>query len=146
MIEHNAAQLLVPYLVSKGVASNPGTGNLWPAYINFLPEQPDEALCVFDTVGEVQGREMRGGQWLEKPGIQIMIRAKTNANGVNRGLKIINALKELYMFNVTLTSPTKQYQIHSFQRTSPTYPLGQEEGGSRLLYTLNGLITYGELT
>lgn len=145
MIEHNGSQVLVPYLISKGVASTPGTNNPWPAYTNFLPEMPNEALCVFDTTGEIQGREMRGGAWLEKPGIQVMIRAMTNANGTNRGLKISNALKELYMFNVTLATPTKQYQIHSFQRTSPIYPLGQEEGGARLLYTLNGLITYGEL-
>ena len=145
MIEHNGAQVLVPYLVFKGVASLPGGTNPWPAYVNFLPELPNEALCIFDTVGEVQGREMRGGKWLEKPGIQIMIRAVSNSNGVNKGLKIINALEQLYKYNVTLTSPAKQYQIHSFKRTSPTYPLGQEEGGARLLYTINGLITYGEL-
>jgi hypothetical protein len=144
MIEHNGAEVLVPYFVYKGVGSVPGTNNPWPIYINFLADQPNEALVIFDTTGSVDGRDMRTGELLEKPGIQVMIRAMTNRNGVSKGRKIIQAIEQLYKFSVTLTQPTKQYVIHSLQRTSPVYPLGQEEGGSRLLYTINGLLTFGE--
>jgi hypothetical protein len=148
MIEHTGAVVLTRQLIILGVVKLP-PATPWPAYVNFLAETPDQAIAVLDQPGVSGGREMRGGLVLEKPGIQITIRAKTNPAGTNFGLKLCEWLKTIANVQVVVPAgdglPQKTYLIDVFQRTSPVYPLGQEEGGSRLLYTINGLITYGEL-
>jgi len=147
-LEHTAATVLARYLISNGIVKLP-PAIPWPAYVNFMAETPNEAIAVVDTLGEMKGREMRGGKVLEKPGINIQIRAMTNPIGTNFGLKLCNVLEALNQATVVVPAGggivTKTYLVSLFQRTSPVYPLGQEEGGSRFLYSLNGLLTYSEV-
>lgn len=150
MIEHVASQIVIPYLIANGIVSAPGALRPWPVYRNNRPDQPDEVVTVYDYEGEFQGRMQRTGEVVEFPGIQVGFRAKsTRADEASIfGKRMCNVLDGILNATVVLTiSPgvTKTYQIQSFRRTSPVLPLGPEENGSRLLFTINGLITIGEI-
>ena len=148
MIEHTGAAVLVKHLITNGIVKLP-PATPWPCYVNGIAENPANAVAVMDQPGVQGGREMRDGLVLEKPGIQIMVRATSNNVGSNFALKLCNVLMTIARAEVTIPAdgsiPEKTYLIDVFQRTSPPYPLGEEEGGSRQLFSINGLITYGEL-
>jgi hypothetical protein len=147
MIEHTAAAAMVPYLLSTGLVVTPGSTKPFPLFLNDLPTSPDRAVVISDTDGVDNGRDMRGTR-SRYPGVQIMIRALKNGEGSQLGLRIINALDALLKYAVTLPNEEhvdRHYLLSSFQRTSDVLPLGQEEGTSRLLFTVNGLLTYGEI-
>jgi len=142
MIEHSGANVLIPILVATGLVNLPNTNRPWPVYLNFAPDQPDDIVTVYDVEGIDDGREMRGGQVIKHPGVQLRIRSRLYPTGSNKGFRLRDALDAI--LNASVTVETKNYKVSSVQRTSDVLALGLEENGSRQLFTINGLITYGE--
>lgn len=156
MIEHTAARVVQPWMVAQSTIQNlvslPNDNKPWPLYVNQMPAAPDRAVVVIDAPGSMLGREMRGKRVVTKPGIQFMVRARTHDEGSLMGLKICTVIDDLLGANVSireipsgLPAYTKNYKLSSIQRTSDVLSLGEEEGGSRLLFTVNALLAYGEI-
>lgn len=146
MIQHSGAHVLATYLYTTGIVSKPGSNLSWPLYVGTLPDQPAQAIVLMDTQGILGGRIQKTGRTLENPGWQFRIRANDTPTGILQGMKINDKLDAILRNEVNMLSPSKQYLIHAVRRTSPILPLGQEEGGQRYLFTINGTITYGENT
>lgn len=144
MIEHTGAEVLMNHLISTGVVSRSGSGRPWPATFNHMPEQPNDAVALYDTQGRMDGRMMRSGTVVEFPGVMVRIRSKTYSAGAQIAFRIIQKIDAILNAIVVVGAAEKQYKIDSVQRTSSLLPLGQEEGGSRELISINGLISYGE--
>lgn len=146
-VEHTAARVLTQYLIGTGVVSAPNTNKVWPAFYNRMPENPDNAVAIYDTTGRMDGREMPTKRVASHPGIQVRIRAKSYDVAAEQGFAIVRKLDEILRATVTITEtgqPNKQYLLNNVQRTSDLIPIGREESGMRELITVNGVITYSE--
>lgn len=143
MILHEASQVLAARLIVLGVFTNPTLNQAWPLYTNQLPSLPNNAAAVYDVVGYLEGRIMATGRTVEKPGIQIRFRATSQSVGVAKAAAVKNALDGIKRNTVVVDG--KSYILNAVRRTTPLLTLGQEEGGSRLLFTLNATLSYGEV-
>lgn len=144
---HSAAAVIGAYLQARGIFTDPMLNRPWPIYVNSLPDQPPELAVVYNTHGFIDGREFRGidniGLTIEHPGFQVLIRSPKNANADAKGSDVKNALDAID--GDVLVIAGHNYQLVSVRRTSPLIPLGEEVGGGRLLFTVNGTLTYQEV-
>lgn len=143
MIEDTAATVVAQYLIATGVVSKPGNNQAWPCYVNRQPTTPNDLVTVYDTAGKMDGRMMRSGKVSEFPGILVRLRAVSYDSGELMGMRIIQKL-DAALAAVVIVTGGKQYKLDSIQRTTNLIPLGPEEGGSREIFTTNGLASYGE--
>ena len=142
MIEHGPSQVLSVYLIATGVVNLP-SNPVWPCFYGQMPALPNQVVSIHDTDGILDGREMRGGKTVMHPGWQIRIRSQTENAAQIKGQQICIELDEI--LRTTVVIGAKTYKIQATRRMSPIIPIGQEEGGARLLFTINGTITYGEV-
>jgi hypothetical protein len=139
---HSAADVIAAYLFTTGVVSQPGSvSRPWPLFVNSMPEQPNEAIAIYDNLGDLDGKDMRTGRTLIHPGFLFRIRTNDNRRGERKGGELIVTMDGIYRNVVVVESIS--YLLQAAKMTTPTIPIGAEEGGSRLLYTVNGTITYG---
>ncbi len=68
----SAAEIVRQLLIDGGLGAE--SGNLWVIYVGFLPDEIDNAICVYDTAGTLDGRIMSTGEQIEHFGIQIRVR------------------------------------------------------------------------
>ncbi len=142
-LEHTGAHVMQVYMTAQGYGSSPSANRDWPLFRDSLPANPNNAMCLFDTEGVPDGREMRGGRTVEHPGISLHVRSISSPDGQKKALAIYPKwdaiLREVGIIE------GKSYLIQAITRTTPVLSLGQEEGGFRYLFTVNGIITYGDL-
>src|SRR6266568_4440050 len=121
-----------------------GEGEDWNAFISFLPDTPDRAICVYDTAGKMDGRLMDGEQ-VEHPGIQIRVRGPDYAETWEKAQDIALSLDT--MQKVVVTVEEKGYIIHNVSRTGAIIPTGVEEtgGNRRHHFTINMVLTLQRL-
>lgn len=133
------AEALAAYLVSQGIGSEVGSGQPWPIYVGHMPDTPDEALCVYDTVGIQHGRIQETGETQEHHGVQIRVRAMSYPVGRNKAVGIAQTLDAILRNTVVVGSDT--YFIQSATRTGGIPYLGLEKDGVRRLFTVNALLS-----
>lgn len=126
---------------SLGVAP-PGTVGQWPCYVAGMPETGNQALCVYDTTGILQGRIQRTGETIETFGIQVRVRAMDYETGYAKAVAINEAFDEL--LRVEVLFETHFYKIQAVSRKTPIIPLGPESGNKRERFTINYLATIAE--
>jgi hypothetical protein len=106
-----------------------------------MPDNPDNAICVYDTAGIREGRVQSTGESLSKPGWQIRVRSKGHPVGYARIQAIVSHLDGILQETVAISG--NSYIIQAVTQTSTVLALGQEpEGEKRNLFTLNGTITF----
>jgi hypothetical protein len=141
MIKHSGAAVMGAYLLTQGIFSDPQFNRPWPLFINSLPDQPNQVAVVYTVPGMIDGREMRAGT-IEHPGFQVMLRAAKNVSIDAQGVQLNAALDAIDNEIIHLGDTT--YLLLAMKRTTPLIPIGEEVGGGRLLFTLNGTLTYKE--
>lgn len=123
------------------------SGQDWHAFTSFLPELPDNAICVYDTSGKFDGREMREGTQIEHEGIMVWVRSTSYAQGwvkANAIAKMFDILNNaLVTYDPDDESAPEYYRIQNISRTGPIQPLGVDEIGSkrRHEFSINALLT-----
>lgn len=139
---HSGANVLQIYLIAQGVFTNPASGMPWPLFVNQMPNMPNICAAIYDTDGLLDGREMKPGRTVMHPGFQIRFRVFTFVDASAKGAAVEDKLDAI-LRSIVVINP-KTYKIQATRRMSPVIPIGQEEGTTRLIFTLNGTITYGE--
>ena len=132
-------QLLVDLqLGSAGVGSED-----WPVFVSFLPDVPDESICVYDTAGRLDGRLMLTGEQVEHPGIQIRVRGKDYSDTHKKAQAIAVELDSQKRKLVELESG-EFFTLINFSRTGSILSLGMEQEGDRrrFHFTINAVLTY----
>lgn len=144
MSNHSGAEILRADLIVGGIgvlfskATGPAS---WPIYTTHMPDNPDNALCVYDTGGRREGRVMRTGESVGKPGWQISARAEVFRVGMAKA-NVIAAYLDSILRN-TVSVDGVSYLIQAVKQTSMVLSIGQEPDGKRRnLFTLNGTITF----
>ena len=147
-MNNTPADVLAEAIVQARLAERPssvaaGKTAVWPIFINTLPEKPDECIVVYDTTGRPDGRIMRTGETIRKPGWQVRVRARDHTAAFTRMSAIQDALDLILRLVVDING--SGYTIDAVTQTSGVLPLGQEPDAKRREgFTLNGTITHKE--
>lgn len=141
-MEHSPAHIVLRHLQAGGMADSSAGSGAWPITYGVMPDTPDNALCVYNTDGRMDGRLMRSGTVIEHPGIQIKVRAQKDAAAHGKARVIADFLDATFQAPVAIDG--KNYTIQAYHRTTPVLALGQDESQRRVLYTINATITVRE--
>jgi hypothetical protein len=141
---HPPSDILRRLLVNAGICSENGE---WPAFVSFLPPEPDASIGIFDTMGMPDGRLMRTGERIEHPGLQIWIRSLDYLTGWTKGYTIckeIDAVAGVYVEY----SAEEMYIVQNISRIGTLLPLGVEEesGKRRHNFSINAITTIQKRT
>src|SRR5687768_5759044 len=98
-----AARIIRRLLITLNHGTEAGA---WPIYAANLPASPDSAIAVYDTAGLLQGRIMRTGEQIKKPGIQIRVRGIEYLPTFTKVQEIADALDTMLGTTVTISTPT----------------------------------------
>lgn len=138
---HAPSMIVAQLMIDQGLGCVPGTsGGVWPIYDGSLPDEPDYAICVYDTSGDLDARMMVSGRWNEHYGINLRLRALSAPAGVAKMASIVLALD-------TLQSPTNvlldgtSYTVYSLSRKSGPFNNGPEPESGRRIFTVNYTVT-----
>jgi hypothetical protein len=130
------------------IGSIPPTEGDWPMYSTFLPDMPDNAICIYDTQGELQGRSLRSGNVHDFFGVNIKVRSGDAKIGMDMCLFIQSSLDSLYRWEVDIPDSLNDllsdvYVIQNASRKSSIMVLGKETGTDRIrnVFTLNYLLS-----
>jgi hypothetical protein len=147
-MSHSPAQILNRYLIAAGalkLPTDPLAATDWPGQYGALPDAPDNAIAIYNTGGTHDGRIMRGGRVIEHPGVNIRVRAGgagADATAYAKARSIANLLDAIQ--NAPVAIDGVNYTINAVSRPTPIIAMGQEEGGRRISYSINALLTVTE--
>jgi hypothetical protein len=134
------AEIVQTFLISEGDVSDPdgSSGGDWPAYINFLPDGvgvPDNAVAVYDNVGQRDGRLHALNTVIDHPGFQVVVRATTAIQAHAKMKNITIALRDAVREVVVIAG--NAYTMHSVQQLAPALSLRLEPGTKRRFQVAN---------
>lgn len=116
----------------------------WPIYVGMLPDEPDEAIAIFDTAGTLDGRLMATGETIEHPGIQVRVRGFNYAPTKAKIDAIAVAISSQSGSQVELDGDT--YVLKNISRRGSVNNLGiGDDDKSRYHFTLNAITTIERL-
>jgi hypothetical protein len=136
------AEVICQLLIDLNLATDVESSTSWPCYVSFLPDTPDEAICVYDTAGKLDGRIMSSGEQIEHPGIQIRIRGPAYIDLWNKVSDIADGLASQRRVSVAIDS-AQVYFVHNISQTGAVIPMGIEEEGDRRRhhFVMNAVVT-----
>jgi hypothetical protein len=133
------SEIIRQLLIDESLGSDGGT---WPVFISFLPNTPENTICVYDTAGMSDGRVMRTGERVEHHGIQIRVRGSSYLVARAKAYAIAEALDAQRRVSIALSSE-ESYTLHNVSRSGTVVPIGVEEEGDRRRhhFTVNAVTT-----
>lgn len=144
-LSHSPAQIIARLLATLGVGVTGGTVGDWPIYVSDEPNSPDNAITLYDTSGQNDGRSMIDGEVQEHPGVEVRIRSSTHEIGFAKAAVIAEILA-MTIYQNTVVISTNQYLVHSITRKGTINYLGRENPTSkRQLFTINCLAAIRKL-
>lgn len=124
------------------------TGEPWPVFFDGGPDKPDSAIFVKKTAGVDFGRLQLSGRRLLDHGVQIMVRAANQGNGLRKAQTIAAALDEdENLHRVAVAIGDADYWIERFERAGDVLELGKDvpSAHGRRTYTVNALVALRQL-
>lgn len=142
-LTHSPSDIVAQLIIDLGLGSLPNyaTNPSWPVFSHNEPDQPDNAITIYDTVGKKNGRTNPDHEIQEHHGIQVRIRSALSDVGYTKARAIAIALDEqVYRESVTIDSTT--YCVQCFNRTGDIIAFGKDTPtpSKRFIWTFNGLI------
>ena len=91
-----ASVVLFKHLASLGLFTEPSDNKDWPCFVSFMPDEgKNDVVCLYDTQPFDEGRNHRTGEPVEKPALQIKIRASDYMKGWEKANAIHEALNDV---------------------------------------------------
>lgn len=139
LLLHSPADVIARMLIAMGYGVMPTTPpTSWSIHVGNEPAAPDNAITVYNTSDQGDGRSQITGERWQHYGFQIRVRSASQPVGYVKAQAIAVALDEdVYQEQVTVAGST--YLIHSINRTSEVLHLGREKVSDRDIFTINGL-------
>ena len=144
-LTHSPAQIVAQLLVDLGLGTLPSASLTWPVYDVSLPDENDEAMCVHDTQGNIDGRDMNSGTTLEHYGIMIRLRARDHLTGYAKANAVAVAL-DSQVANDAVTLDSSVYNVIALSRKSGPLNNGPEPGSSRVIFSANYIAAINQVT
>jgi hypothetical protein len=123
-------------LVEAGVVSSYGFGSDWPIFISFIPDEPDNAVVIFDTT-PVNERRVHQGSFRRQYGLQLLIRAENAVDGRTKAGELYEEI--ITIRNRDLTVNGDDYRIKSAHYTTGIIHIPQLDDRRRHFFSMNML-------
>jgi hypothetical protein len=137
------ADILAQAMIDASLGIEGETTSGWGVTVGRMQDGGNSAIATYDTVGRHQGREMRGGREVIKPGVQIKVRAVDYPTGYAKAAEIVAWLQTIYDLQVTTSGEGGGvYNLHAVHLTTNILHLGMEQDGTRELFTINTIISF----
>jgi hypothetical protein len=135
------ASIIRQYLIDVGEGSVSGS---WPVFVSAINDTPDNQIVVYDTAGENQGRLQRTGQMINRPGVQVRVRALNYPDAETKARAIAGKLDAAR--NVTVGTTPNDYLVGNISRRGDVLPMGveTENNRSRFNFTVNAVVIYSK--
>lgn len=144
MLVHSPADIIRYLLIAKGGGTLPSDGSAWPIFESYEPDQPDNAITLFNTLGVRNGRTHTDGEVQEHHGIQLRIRATHPTVGYAKARALALILDE-QVYRDTVDIDGAMYVVWEVNRTSDVLELGKESPETkRHIYTINAIVSVRE--
>lgn len=137
MLTSSQADIIRQLMVGLSLGTLVEDAGSWPIYANFMPDQPDNSLCVYNTEGRKQGRTGPDKESQILYGAQIRVRGTTDAIAYAKTVAIALAFDGVLRSSVLVNSTS--FLVNSVNLAQPIIPLGSEVNSKRRLYTINVL-------
>lgn len=131
--------MMPPANIIRQLLTNMDSGQ-WTIFVSFLPGEPDEAICIYDTAGRLDGRLMPTGEQVEHPGIQIRVRGRDYKDTWDKMDSIVKALDAVRRIPVVF-SAEEAYIVHGVSRHGAVIPLGIDEADNHRHYHFTANMT-----
>lgn len=146
-MNHPASYVIRKWLIDGQYAAwQDGAVVDWACYQGHMPDAPDNAVAVYDTMGNRDGRLMTGRTILH-PGIQVKVRGSDYLTAF-RKLEAMRIGLQRIKRHVVVMDNGDEFIIGNVSPAGDIMPLGQEHGEGvastkrRWLFTLNCLCTF----
>jgi hypothetical protein len=122
----------------------------WPCFVGHLPEENSaDAVCVYDSDGDKDGRLM-SGPVIEYPGGQFLVRCLNYTRGWKKMNEVQDLIDATIRRQVVVSDPVLgdgTYQIQCISRPGPFSSLGPDgkDKTRREYFSLNVLATIKEI-
>lgn len=124
----------IPYV------QQPGDGST-VCFISSMPNEPDQAVCIYDTIGPDFGRRMDDGTYMMHRGVQLRIRSLTEDDGYNLAALLTYQGLDTIRFRKATIDGVDHFVDNVYRNTS-IISLGEEVGKRRQLFTVNARIVF----
>jgi hypothetical protein len=142
LLKDSAASILRQLLIDLGQGADDTVGPgpwMWPVKAALLVDTPDNVITCYGTSGLVKGRSMPDGEYQDRPGWQVAIRADDHEAGDSKLTAIMIALDEQVKSNVVYVGQNR-YIVYVVSRSGTPMYAGKEPGTHRFFFTLNGVM------
>lgn len=137
---HSPADILAQLIVDLGKGTDPTAGGAWPVFVAGEPTAPDNAITVYDTTPQDDGRSMIDGEMLGHFGFQVRVRGTTHSVAYVKAEAVRVALEES-VYDRTVHRDGSTYLVHCVAKTN-FLSIGKDVPTSkRSLFTINGLVS-----
>lgn len=142
-LDHSPAEILAKLLIDNSLATDPADAGSWPAAFAQMQNTPDNAISIKGTESDLQNRSMIDGEQFERYGLSILVRGTDFETGEDKARDIAVALDGYVLKIVAIGSTT--YRLHNISRSGGVLNLGEEQGSSRFLFSINVLLNADKL-
>ena len=111
-------------------------------FVSLLPDQPDNVMAVFDTVGIIEPRCMLTGHDVRHYGVSIQVRTLDYPGAYAELSSLVNALNALV--GETVTVGVTNVTLSAVKTTSGPFFIGSSNVKNTSMFSLNMLASIGE--
>lgn len=141
MLPASPANIIRQFLIEEGIGQSHSKKD-WVVYTASEPDDPDNAITIYNTRGTLDGRIHETGEVVQHYGFQTKIRGKDDETASAKGREIYTAYNQLLRRLITVNSVAIRLQAITLK--SPLMPMGQQVKGRRILYVVNAIVTIDE--
>jgi hypothetical protein len=132
-LDHSPADIIRHWIVSSVYGTLPSDSSASPVSVNYMPDEPDNCSCTFDTKGFPEGRESVEGGVQQHYGVQVQVRSDDYPDGWTRIQQFKTKLtEEVNRSRVSIGSSLYEIQAVS-SLGSPRFS-GKEAGTKRFRF------------
>lgn len=139
-LDNSPAEVVAYLLVARGQCTLGGTGGIWPIFIGYTPDSPDDVIVITDTTGAMDGQTQVDGEQCEHHGLQIKVRSKDNPTGYVK-IRALAVYVDENILRAGVTVGSNTYTVQAINRQGGVLHLGREAGSERDLFSINALVT-----
>lgn len=144
VLNHSPADILSTVLVALSLGTDPTLGGAWPVFVAHEPNEPDNCITVFNSVGRTAGRTMFDGEVQEHHGFQVRIRSRDHLVGYTQA-RLIATTMDTTLYDNMAAVGASSYLVHSTSRNGDVIALGKEPNSKRELFVINAVASLRQL-
>lgn len=140
---HTPAEIVQQHLISESYGNSADDDGDWPTFYSSLPDDENEAICVYDAEGLADGRIQRTGETILHFGVQVRVRAKTHTEAWKKVHALLPVLDGTFRALVTVEETI--YRIQAIHIIAPPVPWRVADDKMRKSFSVNCLTTIQEI-